>query len=282
MRIVKKASTMQRLSLKLRAAGERIAFVPTMGALHEGHFSLVRYAHLCGSVVVVSIFVNPMQFGPREDLSRYPRQARRDYKLLRREKVDIVFAPARSEMYSPNFDTWVVPERISTILEGAHRPGHFRGVATVVLKLFNIVQPHVAIFGEKDLQQSVVIKQMVRDLNLPISIDIRPTIRDADGLALSSRNTYLSDAGRQRALVISQSLFAARTMIAEGERSAARIRSYVRRCLARDAEASVDYVSVADRRTLAELKRIEGDVAISVACRIEGVRLIDNVTMRVR
>ena len=282
MQIVQSVARMQKLALKLKKSGKTIAFVPTMGALHRGHLDLVKRAGKLADVTVVSIFVNPTQFAPHEDFSRYPRNLMLDCKLLKPLEVDLVFNPQPSDMYPLGFDTYVVPDKIATVLDGAFRPAHFKGVDTVVLKLFNIVQPDFAIFGRKDLQQSVIIRKMVCDLNLPVKIVIAPTVRDSDGLALSSRNTYLSAEGRMRALVISHSLFAADKMVRQGERNAAKIRNFIRRRLVKDARAEVDYVSVAHADTLAELKRIAGEVAISLACRIDGVRLIDNIVLKVR
>ncbi len=282
MKIIHSPAAMQRAMMQLKRKGKTIAFVPTMGALHRGHMELVRRAQKLGKVTVVSIFVNPTQFAPTEDFSKYPRTLKTDASLCRNAGVDFVFAPAAAAVFPDGFDTYVVPKRIATILEGAHRPGHFRGVATVVLKLFNIVQPDISLFGRKDLQQSVVIRRMVRDLNIPTKIVIVPTVRDSDGLALSSRNVYLSELGRQRALTISGSLFAAVEMIKSGERSAETVRNFVTGRLVTEGQATVDYVSVANETTLAELETISGRVAISLACRIDGVRLIDNVTLKVR
>jgi pantoate--beta-alanine ligase len=281
MQIVCSVARMQKLALKLKKQGKTIAFVPTMGALHRGHLELVNRARKMADITVVSIFVNPTQFAPQEDFSRYPRNLLTDCKLLRPLGVDIVFHPQPQDVYPAGFDTYVVPEKIAAILDGEFRPTHFKGVDTVVLKLFNIVQPNFAIFGRKDLQQSVVIKQMVKDLNVPVRIVVAPTARDADGLALSSRNAYLTVDARRRALAISRSLFAARQLVLSGERNAAKIRNFIRRRLVKDAEADVDYVSVADAETLAELKKISGGIAISLACRIDGVRLIDNILLKV-
>jgi pantoate--beta-alanine ligase len=282
MQIIHSVARMQKTALALKKSGKTIGFVPTMGALHRGHLELVKHASKLSDITVVSIFVNPTQFAPHEDFSRYPRNLKKDCDLLRPLGVGLVFNPQPVDMYPSDFDTYVVPEKIATILDGACRPGHFKGVDTVVLKLFNIVQPDLAVFGRKDLQQSVVIRQMVRDLNLPVKIIVAPTVRDSDGLALSSRNTYLSTEARRRALVISGSLFEAEKAIKAGERNAAKIRNFVQRRLVKDARAEVDYVSVAHADTLAELKRIAGEVAISVACRIDGVRLIDNIVLKVR
>lgn len=282
MKIIHSPKQMQATALRLKRQGRRIAFVPTMGALHRGHLELVKRAKKLGDVVVVSIFVNPTQFAPNEDYSKYPRTWKEDCRACRAEGVDFIFNPGRDEMYPSGFDTYVVPDKIATVLEGAMRPGHFQGVATVVLKLFNIVLPDTAIFGKKDLQQSVVIRQMVRDLNIPVKIVIVPTIRDRDQLALSSRNVYLNQLSRSQALAIPQALLEARRMILAGERSAAKVRNYITSRLVKDGKATVDYVSVANEDTLQELTKISGRVAISLACRIGGVRLIDNITLKVK
>lgn len=282
MKIIHSPKQMQTTSQRLKRQGKKVALVPTMGALHRGHLELVKRAKKQGDIVVVSIFVNPTQFAPNEDYSKYPRTWKEDCRACRGEGVDFVFNPGKDDMYPAGFDTYVVPDQIATVLEGAARPGHFQGVATVVLKLFNIVQPDVALFGRKDLQQSVVIRQMVRDLNIPTKIVIVPTIRDRDQLALSSRNVYLNQLSRSQALAIPRALFAAKKMIDAGERSAARIRNYIQTRLVKDGKASVDYVSVANEDTLVELTKITGRVAISLACRIGGVRLIDNITLKVR
>ncbi len=280
MRVVRSPVRMRKLASDLKNEGKKSVLVPTMGALHEGHLALVRRARKLGDIVVVSIFVNPSQFAVGEDLERYPRNPATDKRLLKREGVDILFTPEADAIYPDDFDTYVVPGEIATRLEGAFRPTHFRGVATVVLKLFNLVQPDIAIFGCKDLQQTVVIRRMVADLNLPIRIVEIPTIRDRDGLALSSRNSYLSKQGRKRARAIPAALLAAQEKIASGERSATKIRSLIKRRLL-GVVAEVDYVSVAERHTLTELKEISGEVAISLACRIDGVRLIDNIILKV-
>jgi pantoate--beta-alanine ligase len=282
MKIIHSPRQMQQLALALKRRGKTIAFVPTMGALHRGHMELVKRAKKLGKIVVVSIFVNPTQFGPKEDFARYPRTLKEDSRLCRDAGVDYVYCPTVKDVYPDGYDTYVVPEKIAAVLEGAARPGHFRGVATVVLKLFNVVQPDFAVFGKKDLQQSIVIRQMVRDLDIPVKIVVVPTVRDRDRLALSSRNVYLSKSGRERAAVIPQALFAAREMIRCGERSAKAVRNYITNRLVKDGEATVDYVSVASEDNLVELDRIAGKVAISLACRIDGVRLIDNITLKVK
>ena len=270
---------------ELRAArsavgpGTRVGLVPTMGYLHAGHLSLVEQARNECDLVVVSIFVNPTQFGPGEDLGRYPRDEARDLQFLESAGVDWVFMPAVEEIYPPGFQTYVEVREVTTVLEGAARPGHFAGVATVVAKLFNLVQPGVAYFGQKDAQQVVVIRRMVRDLNFPVDLVIGMTIREPDGLALSSRNVYLDPAERQAALALSRALRAAHDLWDAGERDGERLRAAMRAVLAAESLAHPDYVSIADPDTLAELNAIapgQGALA-SLAVRIgRGTRLIDN------
>ena len=281
MKLIRSLSSMRRYARELHRSDQTLALVPTMGALHGGHLALVRRAQRLASKVIVSIFVNPTQFAASEDLGRYPRDLKRDRKLLQTEGVDAIFLPSATAIYPAGFDTYVLPGELAGRLEGKFRPTHFRGVATVVLKLFNIVEPDLAVFGRKDLQQSVVIRRLVADLNLPVKIVVAPTVRDRDGLALSSRNAYLNPAVRQRALAIPRPLYAAREQIIAGERSAGRIKALVRRYLKR-AGARIDYVSVAEPKRLTELRRITGEVAISLACHLGGVRLIDNVTLKVK
>jgi pantoate--beta-alanine ligase len=256
-----------------------LGFVPTMGYLHEGHLALVRRARAECPSVAASIFVNPTQFGPREDFARYPRDPERDLALLEKEGVDLVFMPETEEMYPPGFDTWVEVGTITRRLEGRARPGHFRGVATVVCKLFNIVQPRRAYFGEKDAQQLRVVRKMVRDLNLPVEIVPVPTVREADGLALSSRNVYLSPAERQQALALSAALRLAQELVARGERRASVIRARMRRRIRQEPDARIDYVSVADAETLEELTVVDRPALVSLAVRIGTTRLIDNVVV---
>jgi pantoate--beta-alanine ligase len=264
----------ERLSA-VRRDGRSIALVPTMGALHEGHLSLLDAARAECGFSVVSIFVNPTQFGPGEDFGRYPRTLEADVALLAARGADCVFAPATEEMYPPGASTSVEVPSVSAPLEGQFRPGHFRGVATVVLKLFNLVQPDVACFGRKDYQQSLVVRRMVADLDLPIRICVCPTVREPDGLALSSRNRYLSPADRQRALAISRSLRLAMDLIAAGTRDAATIRAEMLAELAGQ-QLEVDYVALADRETLAALERIDRPAVALIAARVGGTRLIDN------
>jgi len=254
-------------------------FVPTMGYLHEGHLSLVRRARAENDRVAVSIFVNPTQFGPHEDYARYPRDLERDLRLLEPLGVDLVFVPSVEEMYPPGFQTWVIVEEVSRPLEGASRPGHFRGVATVVAKLFNILRPDRAYFGQKDAQQTVVIRRMVQDLNIPVEIVICPTVREPDGLAMSSRNTYLNPEERRAATVLFRALQAAKARYEAGERDAERLREAMREVIRAEPLARIDYVSVAHPETLQELERVEGPALLSLAVYIGTTRLIDNLML---
>jgi pantoate--beta-alanine ligase len=259
---------------------ERLGLVPTMGYLHAGHLSLVRQARADCGAVAVSIFVNPTQFSPREDLSRYPRDLERDLRLLEQELVDLVFAPSVAEMYPPGFATVVDVQQVTETLEGAARPSHFQGVATVVCKLFNIVQPSRAYFGQKDAQQSVVVRKMVRDLDLPVEIVVVPTMREPDGLAMSSRNVYLSPQERQAAPVLYRALTTARERYLAGERSALALRQAMRQVLDAEPLVQAEYVSVADRQTLRELDELSAEGALlSMAVRIGATRLIDNLVL---
>jgi len=250
--------------------------VPTMGALHEGHLSLVSRAKSECDHVGVSIFVNPAQFGAGEDLSRYPRDLDRDLKLLEPLGVDVVWAPAPQVVYPPAFQTWVTVEELSRGLEGGQRPGHFRGVATVVAKLFNLFVPDKAYFGQKDAQQVMVIKRMVEDLNFPVEIVVCPTVRATDGLALSSRNAYLGPEERRAATVLFRALSAARAAYENGERNGGSLRAAMRAILDAEPLAHVDYISAADPETLAEVDRADAGVLLSLAVRIGSTRLIDN------
>lgn len=264
-----------------RAVGE-LAFLPTMGALHEGHLSLVDAARRAAPAVCVSIFVNPTQFGPHEDFAAYPRDETGDLALLRARGVDAVFLPPVEEMYPPGEETRVRVGPIAARLEGAARPGHFEGVCTVVAKLFLIVRPTVALFGQKDFQQLRVIRTMTRDLRLPVEIRPCPTVREADGLALSSRNRYLSPEERRAATVLSRGLFAARDAFAAGERRGAALRRLVEEVLATEPLCRTEYVSAADPRTLEELEGEAPAMVISLAARFGEARLIDNVLLGMR
>jgi pantoate--beta-alanine ligase len=256
-----------------------VGFVPTMGYIHEGHLVLVRQARVENSAVIVSIYVNPTQFGPREDFGAYPRELNRDLELLREEGVDIVFAPSDDEMYPPEFSSWVDVEKVTEQLEGASRPGHFRGVATVVAKLFNIVQPSRAYFGQKDAQQVVVIKRMGADLNMGVDIVVVPTVRESDGLAMSSRNIYLGPEERQAATILFKALTLARQLRQGGEKDAGKIRKQMTSLIQKEPLARIDYVSIADAETLEELNSIDRPALASLAVRIGKTRLIDNVPL---
>lgn len=274
---MKTADTLEALREARAALRGPVGVVPTMGALHAGHLSLVARARAENESVIVTIFVNPLQFGPSEDLAAYPRDLPGDLALLERAGVDLVFTPTPDMMYPPGFQTFVEVTGVSQGLEGAHRPGHFRGVATVVAKLFNLTQPDRAYFGQKDAQQVAVIRQMVRDLGFPLALVICPTAREADGLALSSRNVYLTPEQRRAAPVLYRALQAASTAYAAGERSAEMLRRIMRDTLAAEPLAQPEYVSAADADTLAELEGVVSErVLLSMAVRIGRTRLIDN------
>lgn len=259
--------------------GRSVGFVPTMGYLHEGHLALVRRAHAENERVVVSIFVNPLQFGPQEDYERYPRDLERDLALLRAERVDLVFAPPVEEMYPPGFATTVVVSGpVAERLEGEARPGHFRGVATVVTRLLNLVQPHRAYFGWKDAQQVLVVRRLVSDLALPVEIVPVPTVREPDGLAMSSRNVYLTPEERRVAAALPQALFAALERFRTGERAAEVLRRTVRDALA-GTPVRLEYVSVSDRESFEEVERVERPALLLVAAWVGTTRLIDNVLL---
>jgi pantoate--beta-alanine ligase len=276
MHIATTVEEMRRLRHQMDGA---VGLVPTMGFLHEGHLSLVRRSRSQDDQVVVSIFVNPTQFGPSEDYGRYPRDPERDLALLRQEGTDVVFMPPVEEMYPEGFETYVEVKEMTQVLEGAHRPTHFRGVTTVVAKLFTIVRPQRAYFGQKDAQQLAVVRRMARDLDLPVEVVAVPTAREPDGLAMSSRNAYLSPEERQAALVLYRSLRLAEGLWRQGERDASVVRSRMQELIAAEPLARVDYVSVADSETLRELERIEGPALVSLAVRIGRTRLIDNVIL---
>lgn len=280
MEVITKIRDMQERSSRLRRDGKIIGFVPTMGAFHEGHLSLMRAARKENDVVVVSIFVNPIQFGQDEDYDRYPRDLETDKALAQEVGVDIIFSPTTDEMYPSGYLTYIEVERLSGLLCGRWRPGHFRGVTTVVAKLFNIVAPHRAYFGEKDWQQSIIIKRMVEDLNYGIEIKVLPIVRDEDGVALSSRNTYLNEDERRAARVLNLSLKMADRLLREGERDAGRIIDEVKGMINKEGLARIEYVSVCDPETLEEIKTIENNALIAMAVRIGGARLIDNLVWR--
>ncbi len=268
---------MQILSESLRREGKTIGFVPTMGFLHEGHLSLMRRARQESGVVVASIFVNPTQFGPSEDLDRYPRDAEGDRQKCESAGVDILFAPAAAEMYPEKPRVFVTVEGVSDILEGKIRPGHFRGVATVVAKLFNIVKPHKAYFGQKDFQQCVVIKRMVKGFNLDVEVVVLPTVREADGLAMSSRNTYLNAEERRKATALYRALQAGEDLIRAGVHEPEKVRQKMRAEMLKEPGIVIDYAEVAHPDTLTPADTLRGGVVLLVAARIGSTRLIDNL-----
>ena len=272
---------MQKICWELKRRGKKIGFVPTMGYLHKGHLSLIKIAGRKADKVVVSLFVNPTQFGPREDFHRYPRNFKNDRILLEQAGCHYLFAPTLKMMYPEGYLTYVVVERLTTHLEGAVRSGHFRGVTTVVAKLFNIIQPELAVFGQKDAQQAVVLKKMVDDLNYGIKMIIAPTVREWDGLACSSRNSYLSREERKQAKVLYQALQLAKKTIGEGERSVFRIVSKLNKFIDKQPLAKIDYIAVTDANTLEIMNKLKGEVLISLAVRFGRTRLIDNLKIKV-
>ena len=276
---MKVIETIDEMRRQRRQLAEPAGFVPTMGYLHEGHLSLVRYARAESSSVVASIFVNPTQFGPQEDFKTYPRDTQRDLAMLEKEKTDIVFMPTADEMYPENFNSWVDVSNVTDRLEGAVRPGHFRGVATVVAKLFNIVQPKRAYFGQKDAQQAVVIKKMVADLDMNLEVVTLPTVREPDGLAMSSRNTHLNSEQRQAAKILYRELSLARKLFSKGERDAEHLRRQMTALIQQQPLAEIDYISVADTLTLQELDTVKSPALVSLAVKIGKTRLIDNIVL---
>jgi pantoate--beta-alanine ligase len=305
MQIVKSVAAMQKLALRWKKSGTRIGFVPTMGYLHEGHLSLVKRARQAvgkNGKVVVSIYVNPKQFAPTEDLSKYPRDLKRDLKLCRAENVDVVFTPSDSEMYSrwgerpreplptsnsargdarpTSFSTYVVEEKLSRTMEGASRPAHFRGVTTIVAKLFNIALPDVAVFGQKDFQQAAIIKQMVRDLNFPVKIIVAPTLRERDGLAMSSRNKYLTGDLRRQATILWRAIQAAQVVVKKQKTiPAVKLKADLKRLIASEPDMRLDYVEFFDPENLSPVSKITRGTQIALAVFIGKTRLIDNAQL---
>jgi pantoate--beta-alanine ligase len=279
LKICKTIHEMRAESRAIRGAGKRLGFVPTMGALHEGHLSLVRAARSSSDVVAASIFVNPTQFAANEDLAKYPRSFGRDRELLQGETVDLLFAPSVEEMYPAGAVTWVTVEGLSDKLDGRSRPGHFRGVTTVVAKLFHVVQPDAAFFGQKDAAQVAIIRRMVRDLNLPVEIVVCPIVRAADGLAMSSRNAYLDPDERKRALVLQRSLLRAEHLAETGERNAARLVAAGREEIDKESSVRLDYFEIVNPDTLDPLEDISGGGLVAVAAVVGGTRLIDNILL---
>ncbi|MGB7295732.1 MAG: pantoate--beta-alanine ligase [Candidatus Aminicenantales bacterium] len=279
MRKITAVEGMKAAAGEIKAQGRALGFVPTMGYLHEGHLSLVRESLKRAAATVVSIFVNPLQFGPQEDLRRYPRDPARDEALLEEAGVDILFHPGDLEMYPDGFRTTVEVSGLQDKLCGRSRPGHFKGVTTVVLKLFNIVRPDYAFFGQKDAQQATILRRMVDDLNLDVRVEVLPIVREPDGLAMSSRNIYLNPEERRAALVLFRSLEKARAMSAGGEKAAGPIREEIVRLIGSETLARMDYVEIVDPPSLEPVERIEGDTLVAVAVFIGKTRLIDNTIL---
>ena len=281
METIKNIERIKSVLKEVRNQGKSVGFVPTMGYLHEGHLSLVKASLKNTDCTVVSIFVNPAQFGPEEDFKEYPRDLERDSQLLEELEVDFLFYPDSAEMYPPDFHTYVEIESLQDLWEGRSRPGHFRGVCTVVLKLFNIVQPDLAYFGQKDAQQAILLKKMVNDLNLDVGIEVIPTVREEDGLALSSRNVYLSPEQREAAVCLSRSLNKAARMILSGERQTAPILERMREIIEGEDLAKLDYIAIVDTESLEPLTEIKRGALIALAVFFDRVRLIDNIMVTV-
>ncbi len=271
---------MQRVAEQLRSEG-RVGFVPTMGALHQGHLKLMEVARERCDRLVVSIFVNPIQFGPKEDYRFYPRDLQRDLRLVKQVGADVVFYPDVKEMYPKGYATYVEVEGLTRYLCGRSRPGHFRGVTTVVAKLFNIVKPHLAVFGQKDAQQAFVIKRMVKDLNYDIEVLVVPTVREKDGLAMSSRNVYLNSKEREEAPVLYRALKLAEGLIRNGERDAKRVKGAMRSLIREESEGRIDYIEIVDTNRLEPVKKLKGEVLIALAVYFGKARLIDNIIVKV-
>ena len=277
MRLIRKIDEMRKY-VRERKNKKLIGFVPTMGYLHEGHLSLIRKARRECDEVIVSIFVNPTQFGRGEDYHSYPRDLKRDIALSEKEKVDVIFAPSVEEMYPEGYSTFVQVEgRLSSVLEGASRPGHFRGVCTVLVKLFNIINPDISFFGEKDFQQALIVKKMVEDLNIDTRIVLLPTVREEDGLAMSSRNSYFNEEERKAAIILYRSLKKAKEWIDQGERSSSRIIQKMKDFIAKEPLARIDYIAIVDSKSLEEVEQVERGNLIALAVYIGKVRLIDNM-----
>lgn len=280
MEVIATVKEMQRRSEQLRQQEMTIVFVPTMGYLHEGHLALMREGKQRGNALIISIFVNPTQFGPGEDYERYPRDMQRDLKLAEKVGVDIVFTPSAHDMYPDGFQTYVEVERVTQNLCGTSRPSHFRGVTTIVAKLFNIVKPHVALFGQKDYQQLVTIKQMVDDLNMDIEVIGIPTIRERDGLAMSSRNSYLGPKKRKDAAKLYRALRTGENLFLHGETDPSVILTTVREAIEEAKPTTIDYIKICDAHTLEDIEAIKGEAIIAVAVQIDKTRLIDNLILK--
>jgi pantoate--beta-alanine ligase len=281
MDVIETIREMQKRSEVLRLAGQRIAFVPTMGFLHEGHLELMRHGRQDADTLIVSIFVNPTQFGPNEDLEAYPRDMEGDLSKAKEVGVDIVFIPSVEEMYPKGYQTKVAVEKVTRYLCGLSRPGHFDGVATVVFKLFNIIRPHIAIFGQKDYQQLTVIRRMVMDLNMDIRIIGIPIVREPDGLAMSSRNTYLNPRERQSALCLKKSLDLADKMVRGGEKDIRRIKEAIKELIYGHPYTTIDYINLCDPISLEDIEAIDGEILLALAVKVGKTRLIDNCLIKV-
>ncbi len=277
MKIIKNPAQMYSVIKKNKLKGKTIGFVPTMGALHLGHLSLIKEALRENDIVVVSIFVNPIQFGPQEDFKRYPRPLNKDCLFCKKEGVDFIFCPGAGQLYPKDFSSYVIVEKLSDALCGKYRPGHFKGVSTVVIKLFNIVNPDVFYFGQKDAQQAVIIKRMVLDLNIQVKVKIMPIVREKSGLALSSRNVYLNEQEKTDALVLSQSLNLAKSLINRGIRDSGKIINIMKQLIQKKDTAKIDYIDIVDIDSLEHLKKITGGCLIALAVWIGKTRLIDNI-----
>jgi len=282
MKVITSIDKMKKAARRLKSQGKTIGFVPTMGFLHLGHLSLVRESCRRADKTVVSIFVNPAQFGPGEDFKDYPRDLKKDSELLEREGVDYLFVPEPGEMYPEGYKTYVEVHELQNRLCGRSRPTHFQGVCTVVLKLFNIVNPDIAFFGQKDAQQAIIVKRMARDLNSDVAVEVLPTVREEDGLALSSRNIYLNQEQRKAALVLSRSLREAEAMVEKGEMNVAAILSRMKEIISKEPQARIDYIEIVDMEELKPLARIEKQALAALAVFLGRARLIDNTILRIK
>jgi len=282
MKVITSIDEMKKAARRLKSQGKTIGFVPTMGFLHLGHLSLVRESCRRADKTVVSIFVNPAQFGPGEDFKDYPRDLKKDSELLEREGVDYLFVPEPGEMYPEGYKTYVEVHELQNRLCGRSRPTHFQGVCTVVLKLFNIVNPDIAFFGQKDAQQAIIVKRMARDLNSDVAVEVLPTVREEDGLALSSRNIYLNQEQRKAALVLSRSLREAEAMVEKGEMNVAAILSRMKEIISKEPQARIDYIEIVDMEELKPLARIEKQALAALAVFLGRARLIDNKILRIK
>lgn len=279
METIRKIKQLRSSLNSIKAKGKTVGFVPTMGCLHQGHLSLIERAREDNDFVVVSVFVNPAQFGPEEDYRKYPRNFKQDQKIAGREGVDVIFFPSAQEMYSKDHSVYVDVDGINNILCGVSRAGHFRGVATIVTKLLNIIRPDISYFGQKDFQQALLIKKVVKDLNLPIKIKVLPTVREKDGLAMSSRNSYLNAREREDALILYESLKQAKRMIASGTANTAVIKSKIKKLISAKKSAGIDYIAIVDSKTLIEIEKVKKNMAVLLAVWIGKTRLIDNLVV---